>query len=206
MSADITRVKHLWFGISSEAESRSTIIRLSLSLLQMSYLVKNELSKCTSVDDHSYSHLSPSLLQTLRSFLVSFLSSSPKPPAFFSNTLSIADVMDTPMAQAAPVNPSRTLPTITIKRMLEMTTTTRRFKVELAITGPTNSNLAGEPVPYKTEWQHHLNITAVAQDSNGDEITIEVSNDDAAWMGQLSKRLALGKTVVIEQPSFSGCK
>lgn len=147
-----------------------------------------------------------SLLQTLRFLLEPFLNCSPKLSTVLSIPLANADAMDTPMAQAASVSPSRTLPTITIKRMLGMTTTTCRFKVELIVTGPKNNNLAGEPVPYKTEWQHHLNITVIAQDSNGDEITVEASNDDATWMDQLSKRLALGKTVVIEQPSFSGCK
>jgi hypothetical protein len=114
--------------------------------------------------------------------------------------------MDTAMGQAAPLSPSRTLPTFSIKRMLEMTATSCRFKVELVITGIKNSNLAGEPVPYKPEWQHHLNITVLSQDSKGDAITVEVSNDDSAWMEQLLKRLVLGKTVVIEQPLFSGCK
>jgi hypothetical protein len=114
--------------------------------------------------------------------------------------------MGTEMAHAPPVSHARTIPTITIKRMLEMTTTSRRFKIELTVTGVKNSNLAGEPVPSKSEWQHHLNIVVLGQDRNGDEITIEASNDDATWMGQLSKQLAWGKTVVIEQPTFPGCK
>jgi hypothetical protein len=110
------------------------------------------------------------------------------------------------MRQAAPLSYNRALPTISVQRMLELTTTSRRFKVELVVTSVKNSNLAGEPVPYKPEWQHHLNFTVLGQDSNGDANTVEASNDDSAWMDQLSKRLVLGKTVVIEQPSFSGCK
>lgn len=117
--------------------------------------------------------------------------------------------MDTEMAHASPskpTSPGRSLPTITISRMLQMTTTSRRFKIELVITGVRNGNLNGEPVPYKAEWQQHLNIVALGQDIAGDQITIEISNDDASWMDRISKQLARENTVVIEQPTFSGSK
>jgi hypothetical protein len=64
--------------------------------------------------------------------------------------------MDTQMAHVAPVTPGRSLPTITIQRMLEMTTTSRRFKIELVIPGVKNSSLTGKPIPHKSEWQQHL--------------------------------------------------
>jgi hypothetical protein len=109
-------------------------------------------------------------------------------------------------SSTGPASPPCNLPTITIGRMLEMTTTSRRFKIELVVTGVRNDNLSGEPVPYKAEWQQHLNIVALGQDVMGDQITIEVSNDDAAWMDRIAKQLMRGRTVVIEQPTFSGSK
>jgi hypothetical protein len=109
-------------------------------------------------------------------------------------------------SSASPASPGRSLPTITISRMLEMTTTCRRFKIELVITGVRNGNLNGEPVPHKAEWQQHLNIVALGQDITKDQITIEASSDDATWMDRISKQLARGNTVVIEQPTFSGSK
>lgn len=117
--------------------------------------------------------------------------------------------MDTEMTHASSTglaSPPRNLPTITIGRMLEMTTTSRRFKIELVVTGVRNGNLSGEPVPYKAEWQQHLNIVALGQDITGDQITIEVSNDDAAWMDRIAKQLVRGRTVVIEQPTFLSSK
>jgi hypothetical protein len=115
-------------------------------------------------------------------------------------------IMDVKMADAGPSTPGRKLPTITISRMLETTTSTRRFKVNLVISGVKNNNLAGEPVPHKSEGQRHLNLTVFGQDSNGHRITIEATDDDVVWMDHLSKRLARGRTVTFGRPSFLGCK
>jgi hypothetical protein len=66
--------------------------------------------------------------------------------------------------------------------MLDMSTTSRRFKIDLTITGAKNNNLQGEPVPEKTEWQQHTTIAVIGQDSNGQEITIEAADDDLIWL------------------------
>lgn len=125
---------------------------------------------------------------------------------FVFKATSSAYKMDTQMAHVAPVTPGRSLPTITIQRMLKMTTASRRFKIELVITGVRNSSLTGEPIPHKSEWQQHFNIVSLGQDRNGDEITVEATNDDTAWLNRMSKQLTMGRTVIIEQPTFSGSK
>jgi hypothetical protein len=104
------------------------------------------------------------------------------------------------------MTPHQNLPAITVSRMLDMTTTSRRFKIDLAITGAKNSNLQGEPVPHKTEWQQHTTVAVIGQDSNGQEITVEVADDDPVWLGSVSKLLAMGKTVTLGQPTFSQSK
>lgn len=117
-----------------------------------------------------------------------------------------ASAMDTSESRAYPEASSRHLPTITVKRMLNMSTTSRRFKTELVIKGVRHSNLSGEPVPHKGDWQQHLSIMVLAQDREGQDINVEASSNDMAWRQRISKRLTLGATVVIEQPSFSGTK
>jgi hypothetical protein len=114
--------------------------------------------------------------------------------------------MDTEMADSASSKLAQNLPTITINRLLGMTTSSRRFKIELAISGVKFSNSAGEPVPHKTAWQHHPGIMVLGQDMDGKEITVEAMSDDTSWLQQLSKQLTLDKTVVLEQPSFSGSR
>jgi hypothetical protein len=114
--------------------------------------------------------------------------------------------MDTEMADSVSSKPAHSLPTITINRLLGIITSLRRFKIEQAISGVTFSNLAGEPVPHKTAWQHHPGIMVLGQDVDGNKITIEAMSDDMSWLQQLSKQLTLDKTVVLEQPSFSGSR
>jgi hypothetical protein len=95
------------------------------------------------------------------------------------------------------------LQAITVSRMLDMTTTSRRFKIDLTIIGAKNSNLQGKLVPDKREWQQHTTIAVIGQDTNGQEITIEAANDDLVWLGSVSKHLRTGKTVTLGQPTFS---
>jgi hypothetical protein len=61
-------------------------------------------------------------------------------------------------------------------------------------------------VPQKAAWQQHSSIMVLGQDADNEEITVEAIDDDSTWLGQIAKQLAMNKTVVIEQPSFSGCK
>lgn len=100
----------------------------------------------------------------------------------------------------------RDLPTITISRMLDMKTSSRRFKMELAIFGVRYSNKDGEPVPHKSDWQHHPGIMVLGQDIDGSEITVEAASNDMHWLQTLSKNFALHNTVVLDQPTFSGSK
>jgi hypothetical protein len=115
--------------------------------------------------------------------------------------------MDTPMHDTAASRGERDLPTITVKRMLDMTTSYRRYnQVELTISGVRFSNLQGKPVPHKPQWQQHPGIVVLGQDIDGSEITIEAVGDDMHWLESLSKHLTLAKTVVLEHPTFSGCR
>jgi hypothetical protein len=87
------------------------------------------------------------------------------------------------------MTPHKNLPAITVSRMLDMTTTSRRFKIDLTITGAKNSNLQGEPVSDKTEWQQHTTIAVIGQDNNGQKITIEAADDDLVWLVSVFKLL-----------------
>jgi hypothetical protein len=112
--------------------------------------------------------------------------------------------METPAATSHPaMTPHENLPAITVSRMLDMTTTSRRFKIDLTITEAKNSNLQGKPVPDKTDWQQHTTIAVIGQDSNGQKITIEAADDDLVWLGSVSKLLRTGRTVTLGQPIYS---
>jgi hypothetical protein len=114
--------------------------------------------------------------------------------------------MNTIMQDTASSKPEHGFPTITVSRLLEMSTNSCRYKIELAISGVKFSNLAGKPVPHKTSWQHHPSITVLAQNVDGREITVEAMSDDMSWLQHLTKQLVLDKTVILEQPLFSGSR
>jgi hypothetical protein len=112
--------------------------------------------------------------------------------------------MKPPAATSHPAMTSyENLPAITVSCMPDMTTTSRRFKIDLTITGAKNSNLQGKPVPDRKEWQQHTTIAVIGQDSNGQKITIEAADDDLVWLSSVSKLLRTGKTVTLGQPTFS---
>jgi hypothetical protein len=100
----------------------------------------------------------------------------------------------------------RDLPTITFSRMLDLKTSSKRFKMELAISGVRHSNLAGESMPHKAGWQHHPGIMVLGQNVDGREITIEAAGDDMHWLNIHSRNLTLDNTVVLERPTFSSSK
>jgi hypothetical protein len=112
--------------------------------------------------------------------------------------------METPAATShLAMTPHENLPAITVTRMLDITTTSRQFKIDLTITGAKNSNLQSKSVLDKLEWQQHTTIAIIGQDSNGQKITIEAADDDLVWLGSVSKLLRTGKTVTLGQPTFS---